>query len=100
MMNAGGFRVSPIEVEAALAGLPGTTEIAVTDVEIKEDVRIIACFYTASEVLDEAALKQWAAERLARYKCPRTFIAVDSLPRNPNGKLLRSELKRSFVSTK
>ncbi len=100
MMNAGGFRVSPLEVEASLNGLAGTSELAVTDIAIKEDVRIIACFYTSAEALDEEQLKIAAQERLARYKCPRTFIRVDKLPRNPNGKLLRSALKNQFPSPK
>ncbi|WP_420325207.1 class I adenylate-forming enzyme family protein [Mameliella sp.] len=93
MMNAGGYRVSPLEVEAALADLPGVTELAVTDIAVKEDVRIVAAFYTADAELDEGALKAAAAERLARYKCPRAFIRIDTLPRNPNGKLQRKALK-------
>ncbi|MDU8926890.1 class I adenylate-forming enzyme family protein [Alisedimentitalea sp. MJ-SS2] len=93
MMNAGGYRVSPLEVEAALQSVPGLHEIAVTEVEVKSDARVIAAFYTADAPLDEAALKAHAAERLARYKQPRMFVHVDSLPRNPNGKLQRQTLK-------
>ena len=93
MMNAGGYRVSPIEVEAALADLHGIVEIAVTDIAVREDVRIVAAFYTAEEDLDEDALKQAAGERLARYKCPRAFIRVDALPRSANGKLIRRNLR-------
>ncbi|KUF11629.1 class I adenylate-forming enzyme family protein [Pseudoponticoccus marisrubri] len=93
MMNAGGYRVSPLEVEAALADLPGVTELAVTDIAIKEGVRVIAAFYTAAAELDTVALSAEAAQRLARYKCPRVYIRVDTLPRNPNGKLLRAGLR-------
>ncbi|MBS0122756.1 class I adenylate-forming enzyme family protein [Thetidibacter halocola] len=93
MMNAGGYRVSPLEVEAALAGLPGVTEIAVTDIAVRADVRVIAAFYTGAPQ-DEAVLLAAAAERLARYKQPRAFFHVETLPRNPNGKLRRSALRR------
>lgn len=93
MMNAGGYRVSPLEVEAALSGLQGVTELAVTDISIKQDVRIIIGFYTAEQDLDEDQLKEQAAACLARYKCPRSFVRVDALPRNPNGKLVRKKLK-------
>ncbi|WP_425100497.1 class I adenylate-forming enzyme family protein [Tropicibacter sp. S64] len=96
MMNAGGYRVSPLEVEAALAGLPGITEIAVTDVEVKPGVRVIAAFYTAETALEEEALKAAAEARIARYKQPRAWIHVDTLPRNPNGKLQRQRLKEQF----
>ncbi len=97
MMNAGGYRVSPIEVEAALADLPGISEIAVTDIAVREDVRIVAAFYTADEDLDEDALKQAANQRLARYKCPRSFIRVDALPRSANGKLIRRDLRNHVL---
>ncbi|MCT4556112.1 MAG: acyl--CoA ligase [Pelagimonas sp.] len=93
MMNAGGYRVSPIEVEAALATLPGIAEVAVTDVAVKSDVRVIAAFYTGPEALDPEMLKTQAAARLARYKCPRAFVHVPALPRNPNGKILRKALR-------
>ncbi|WP_136443487.1 class I adenylate-forming enzyme family protein [Pacificoceanicola onchidii] len=92
MMNAGGYRVSPLEVEAALSGLPGVQEIAVTDVEVKPGVRVIAAFYTGETELDDALLQTAAEDRLARYKQPRAYIHVDSLPRNPNGKLQRKAL--------
>ncbi|MCT4558563.1 MAG: acyl--CoA ligase [Pelagimonas sp.] len=96
MMNAGGYRVSPAEVEAALAHLPGVNEIAVTDIAIKEDVRIIAAFYTSGSDLDEEDLKSRAETRLARYKCPRTYLRMEALPRNANGKVLRKALKDTY----
>ncbi|WP_323767234.1 class I adenylate-forming enzyme family protein [Marinovum sp.] len=96
MMNAGGFRVSPQEVEQALQDVPGLTGLAVTDVEIKADTRIIAAFYTATSDLDEA-LSQQAETRLARYKQPRLYRRLDTLPTGPNGKLSRRALRDSFI---
>ncbi len=46
MMNAGGFRVSPLEVEAAMTTHPGITQCAVTEIEVKADTRLIMAFYT------------------------------------------------------
>jgi acyl-CoA synthetase (AMP-forming)/AMP-acid ligase II len=96
MMNAGGFRVSPLEVEAALHDFPGLREIGVTDVMVKEDVALIAAFYVADTDLDPAALNSWAEARLARYKHPKALEIVDSLPRNPAGKVLKTELRVRF----
>lgn len=96
MMNAGGYRVSPLEVEATLSRFPGIVSIGVTDVEIKKDARIIAAFYTSATPLDEAALTAYAEENLARYKQPRLFRQLDALPTNPNGKLSRRALRESF----
>ena len=92
MMNAGGYRVSPLEVEQALGDFPGLTQIAVTDIEVKADARLIMAFYTAPDPLPEDALAAYAAERLARYKRPRAFFHVRALPANPNGKLQRRKL--------
>ncbi|MQQ07177.1 AMP-binding protein [Epibacterium sp. SM1979] len=96
MMNAGGFRVSPIEVEQALGRCPGLTQIAVTAVSPKPDVEIIAAFYVASPELDPETLSQFAETCLAEYKRPKTYQRMDALPTNPNGKLNRRALRNSF----
>ncbi|MEM7076861.1 MAG: class I adenylate-forming enzyme family protein [Pseudomonadota bacterium] len=93
MMNAGGFRVSPLEVEAVLNTHPGIGNTAVTEIEVRPDVRVIMAFYTATGELGAAELTAYAAERLARYKQPRGYIRVDTLPTGANGKLLRRALR-------
>ncbi|MCR9112649.1 MAG: acyl--CoA ligase [Rhodobacteraceae bacterium] len=93
MMNAGGFRVSPMEVEAVLNTHPGITQAAVTDIEIKQDARLIMAFYTGPAALDEAELTAFAADRLAGYKQPRGYYHLEALPTGANGKLLRRELR-------
>jgi acyl-coenzyme A synthetase/AMP-(fatty) acid ligase len=92
MMNAGGYRVSPLEVEAVMTQHPDIHEIGVTDIEVKADTRIIAGFYVADHTIDQATLTNWAAERLARYKQPRLYRRVAAMPRNANGKLVRRAL--------
>jgi len=95
LMKALGYRVSPLEVEAALSEHPGVAEVACAEVPVRADVSVIAAFIvpragahpTASEI------ERFAAERLARYKCPRAVVLVESLPRTPNGKLMRAQLK-------
>ena len=93
MMNAGGYRVSPIEVEAALLAHPGIDEAGVTDVDIKPGVSIIAAFWAGPEALSDTDLAAWCETRLARYKQPRHFQRLEALPKNANGKLVRKELK-------
>lgn len=93
MMNAGGYRVSPLEVEAALAGFPGITQIGVTEIEVKADVRIICAFYTGPAPVDHAELARFAQTRLARYKQPRDYVYLPELPTGANGKLVRRALK-------
>jgi len=96
MMNAGGFRVSPLEVEAALALHPDIEDAAAVEVRVKSDASVIAAFYTSADMIDEAELAAHCATQLARYKTPRLFIRVDSLPRGANNKLLRRALRTDW----
>lgn len=93
IMNPGGFRVAPQEVEAAIASFPGLSECAVTEVEVKDGVRVIACAYVSAHPLNAAALATHAAQTLAPYKCPRLWHHLDHLPRNANNKLNRRALR-------
>ncbi|MEL6100176.1 MAG: class I adenylate-forming enzyme family protein [Pseudomonadota bacterium] len=93
MMNAGGFRVSPLEVEAAMAAFPGISAIGVTDVPVSADATIIAAFYVSEDSLSECELQAFAADRLARYKQPRAYVQIPDLPKGANGKILRRKLR-------
>jgi acyl-coenzyme A synthetase/AMP-(fatty) acid ligase len=93
MMNAGGFRVSPLEVEAAMATLPGITDCAAIELEVKAGATVIALAYAAAVSLPDKALADHATATLARYKQPRAFYHRATLPRNANGKLNRRALR-------
>lgn len=99
MMNAGGYRVSPLEVESVLNSHPQIIESAAVSVEIKADVQVIAAFYQAAEDLSGDDLAAFCAARLARYKCPRLFQRIDALPKGANNKLKRSTLRATFRGT-
>lgn len=96
LMNAMGYRVSPLEVETVLAGHPAVAECAVTEVKVREDVSVVAAFVVRKP--DAAgtaeALLAHAADNLADYKCPREVFFVDALPRTANGKLFRRGWRR------
>ena len=96
MMNAGGYRVSPLEVEAVLNSHPAIQEAAAVELRVKSDVSIIAAIYVADTKLKEADLNTFASDRLARYKMPRIYIHRDSLPKSVNGKLNRSALRDQY----
>ncbi len=92
MMNAGGYRVSPLEVEGVMNSYPDITECAVAAVEIKRDTFVIAAFYVSDVDLSDEKLNDHCAQHLARYKCPRQFVRLKDLPKGANGKLRRREL--------
>lgn len=91
LMTAGGFRVAPQEVEAALAYYPGIRDIAVTQIPVKDGVHVIAAFFTGA--VDEAGLRAYVEPRLAGYKRPRHYQRVAELPTNANGKIIRRRLR-------
>jgi acyl-coenzyme A synthetase/AMP-(fatty) acid ligase len=95
VMNAMGYRVSPLEVEACLSLHPAVAEVAVTELKVREDVSVIAAFVVPKdpdEDMDAGPLLAFAHERLAAYKCPREIIFTEKLPRTANGKIMRREL--------
>lgn len=96
MMNAGGYRVSPVEVEHALALHPHIQDTAAVEVRVKSDASVIAAFYTSADVIEHTELAAHCARHLARYKCPRLFIQRDELPRGANNKLLRRALRTQW----
>ncbi|MEL6509255.1 MAG: class I adenylate-forming enzyme family protein [Pseudomonadota bacterium] len=96
MMNAGGYRVSPLEVEAALNAHPDIIEAAAIELRVKADASIIAAVYVADRPLDDTALNGFASQRLARYKMPRRYIYRDTLPKSANGKLNRKALRAQY----
>ncbi|MEM7526321.1 MAG: class I adenylate-forming enzyme family protein [Pseudomonadota bacterium] len=90
VMNALGYRVSPQEVEEAMADHPAIAEIAVTELPVRADLTLVAGFVVPrGDYPGDDALEAHAASRLAPYKRPRLWIEVESLPRTANGKLMR-----------
>jgi len=94
VMNAMGYRVSPVEVEMALAEHPTIAEVAVTELKVRPDVSVVAAFIVLREgqAVTPEALAAHAEARLAAYKCPREWRFVASLPRTANGKVQRKKL--------
>jgi acyl-CoA synthetase (AMP-forming)/AMP-acid ligase II len=98
MIITGGENVYSQEVERAIATHPAVAEVAVIgipDDRWGESVKaVVALAPGASAQPDE--IIAFTRERLAAYKCPRTVEIVDALPRNPNGKVLKRELRKAY----
>jgi long-chain acyl-CoA synthetase len=90
MVNRGGLKVFPDEVEEVLRTVEGVDDVAVVG---EEDARLgeVPVAYVVGDA-DPIALERRAREHLAPYKVPVRFDVVDELPRNEVGKLLRREL--------
>jgi len=98
MIVSGGENVYPAEVENALMGHPAVADVAVIGVPSErwgETVKAIVV-EAAGEKADEAELIAWCRERLARFKCPTSVDRAEALPRNPSGKILKTELREPY----
>ena len=98
MIVTGGENVYPREVEDVLYEDPKVAEVAVFAIPDPKWVeRVVAaivlrpgCATTAEDI------RRSAAQRLASYKCPKTVLFVDSLPKNATGKILKKELRSQY----
>jgi acyl-CoA synthetase (AMP-forming)/AMP-acid ligase II len=100
MIITGGENVYPVEVEAALAEHPAVAEVAVIgvpDATWGEAVTAVVVPRRGVERPGEQELIDFTRERIASYKKPRRVHFVDALPRNPNGKVLKYELRSGFA---
>jgi O-succinylbenzoic acid--CoA ligase len=91
----GGVTVEPAEVEAVLARHPEVREVAVVGSPDEEwGERVIAVVVPADPAAPPvlSQLLAFSRDRLASSKRPRELRIVESLPRNPNGKLDRKRL--------
>jgi long-chain acyl-CoA synthetase len=98
MVVSGGENVYPAEVENVLlshAAVADAAVIGVPHAQWGETVKAIVVLATGSE-LDEAAIISHCRDNLAHYKCPTSVEAIEVLPRNPSGKILKRELRAPY----
>jgi long-chain acyl-CoA synthetase len=94
MIISGGVNIYPREIEDVLIGHAAVTDVAVVgvpDAEMGESVRaVVQLAEGASAGPDlEADLIAFTRERLSSFKCPRSVVVVDELPRLATGKLAK-----------
>jgi fatty-acyl-CoA synthase len=97
MIISGGENIYCAEVENVLAGHPAIVEVAVIGRPHEKwgEVPVAVAAVTENGLqLDD--LDEFLTERLARYKHPKALEIVDALPRNPAGKVLKTELRTRF----
>ena len=96
VMNAGGYRVSPLEVEGVILQHPDVADAGVCEWRVSDSASIIAAFIVphAGVTPSEEVILAFVQERLAAYKCPKQIWFVPALPRTANGKLIRKALEK------
>jgi len=100
MYISGGFNVYPAEIEQVLARMDGVADVAVIGVPDERMGEVGKAFVVtkadaADRTLSHEDVIAFARERLANYKAPRQVEFVRFLPRNPSGKVLKTELREA-----
>ncbi len=95
MINRGGEKIYSLEVENVISGHPKVLEVAavgVPDQFLGEAVKV-AVVLRPGQTADEEEIKNFCSQHLADYKVPKYIEFLDSLPRNPAGKVIKGDLK-------
>ncbi|RAV34334.1 AMP-binding protein [Corynebacterium heidelbergense] len=97
MIIVGGENVYPRSVEEALHSMPGIRDLFVQGVEDEETFARLAVWVVkddteAGRELTKESVQQWVRNELAEHSVPRDVIFMESLPRNPTGKVMPRKL--------
>lgn len=95
LIEVGGAKVNPLEVEEILAAHPGVGACVVLPERLTDTVcrlRALVEVAAGAPAPDAAALRLHCQRQLAAHKVPRLFEFRDRLPRSPTGKILRGRL--------
>ncbi|EDP65852.1 acyl-CoA synthase [alpha proteobacterium BAL199] len=98
MINKGGLKVAPREVEDVLAAHPAVAAVLVTGIPDPDTGEAVAAAVVARSGMevDPAALRGWVAERIEKYKAPSKILVVPALPVGRTGKADRGMLRALF----
>jgi long-chain acyl-CoA synthetase len=94
MVIRGGVNIYPREIEEVLYAHPAVIDCAVfgvPDERLGENLKAVVELRDAAATTD--ALRAFVSERLADYKVPAQWEVVAELPRNPNGKVMKRQLR-------
>jgi long-chain acyl-CoA synthetase len=99
MIKSGGHRISPLEIEQAIARTPGVREVAVSGVPDEALGEAIAGYVVVEPgvTVSKRAVLDACFLSLPKFKMPAHLFAVGELPKGQSGKVLRRELKDWFA---
>ena len=93
LINVGGLKVSPVEVEQAINEFHGISESACLGEPDPITGERVAAFLVSDHEFDQTELVAWLRSRLEQYKIPHSFERVVELPKTHSGKLQRHLLR-------
>jgi len=96
VVNLGGRKVYPLEIERVIRGVPGVLDVVVSGVARSSVTDALRAVVAAEPHVSREDIAAACEQRLARYKVPRSIEIVDSLPRTGRGKLDRRALDARY----
>lgn len=102
LIIVGGLNVYPREVEEVIYQFPGIKEAAVVGIDDRTRGEAAYAFIVPLEgnAPDEKALREFLQHNLAPYKQPREIISLTALPRNAGGKVLKKDLRATYLKAR
>jgi fatty-acyl-CoA synthase len=99
MIKTGGENVASREVEEMIYRLPAVSEVAVVGLPDPRWIEAVTAIVVVKngQTLDEETVINHCAGAMAQFKVPKRVIFLDSLPKNPSGKLLKRDLRKRFI---
>ena len=92
MIIRGGENIYPVEIENLMRAHPSVAEIAVFGLPDEYYGEIVAAAVKLNSPADAAGLQAFCTDKIARYKHPVRYFAVDSFPMTSSGKIKKRDL--------
>ncbi|HLR09566.1 MAG TPA: fatty acyl-CoA synthetase [Bacillota bacterium] len=98
MINTGGENVSSREIEETIYQMDGVSEVAVIGIPDAYWIEAVMAVVVPKEgtYLTEEAVMSFCRERLSRFKVPKHVDFINTLPKNPSGKVLKRSLRDMY----
>jgi acyl-CoA synthetase (AMP-forming)/AMP-acid ligase II len=102
MIICSGENIYPAEIEAVLSEHEAIQDIAIIGIPNEQWGEIAKAFIVLHEgsALKKRELYKYAKGKIADYKIPQTIEFVDTLPRNPSGKIMKRVLREPYWQEK
>jgi acyl-CoA synthetase (AMP-forming)/AMP-acid ligase II len=100
MILSGGQNIYPTDIETVMREHPAVAEVAVVGVSSERwgETPLAVVVVSAGHVLSTYELLEWTNARVGRQQRISGVVWCESLPRNPNGKVLKRELRQRYAS--
>jgi acyl-CoA synthetase (AMP-forming)/AMP-acid ligase II len=98
MIKSSGYRISPAEIEEVIYQHPSVKEVSAigqTHHKLGQSI-LLAISPVDPQLFDEKQLRQYCRKSLPNFMQPDRIELLDSLPRNPNGKINRNLLAEKY----